>query len=249
MSWPILVVIGGFILISAAQFGGALAARKSVLWWLIYVFLLASAADPKILAPLSRFFGVQVVSNFFFATMVVFLLFQALQENASGTRLGRALRENTCTQAARDYLNAAKHFVSATVSTTARRPRVLVAFPCYNEQEALPKVVQAFHEHRASSPFEIHACFVNDASRDQSEEILEKLAPGEFTNHATNVGVSGVLLTAFKVAKRIDADFVVQCDGDGQHPVGELSRLIEEAQAMLSPRPLVCGTWARSLFA
>ena len=46
-------------------------------------------------------------------------------------------------------------------------------------------------------------------------------------SHDVNIGVSGVLLTAFKIAKENDFESVVQCDSDGQHPIEEIPRLLK----------------------
>jgi glycosyltransferase involved in cell wall biosynthesis len=46
-----------------------------------------------------------------------------------------------------------------------------------------------------------------------------------------NNNVSGVLMTGFQIALLAGFDYAVQCDGDGQHPVNEIERLLEEAKA------------------
>jgi glycosyltransferase involved in cell wall biosynthesis len=73
-------------------------------------------------------------------------------------------------------------------------------------------------------------CFVNDGSTDLTSQKLKQLFPGQHCSHITNVGVSGALLSGFRAAMAMGADWAVQCDSDGQHPVEEIPRLVSLAQ-------------------
>jgi hypothetical protein len=80
-----------FVLIS--QFGGKLTARNSLVWWLIFLFLAWGVISPHSLEPVAHLLGIQLVSNFVLATMILFLAFQAIQESAFTTSQSRKLRD------------------------------------------------------------------------------------------------------------------------------------------------------------
>ena len=219
ISLTLILIILTLILIS--QFGGKLSAQNSLVWWLIFAFLIFVTTHPDGLLPLTHFLGITLVSNFVFAAMILFLIFQAIQESAVSTGQQRKLR-SVVTKIAADY------FLQKNEWPSKRKPRVLIVFPCYNEAENLPDLFQHIAK-LAPSPFELFPCIINDGSTDESESILKLKAPHISTHHVTNVGVAGVLLTGFKIAKTIDADFLVQCDSDGQHPLEKISDLVEQA--------------------
>jgi glycosyltransferase involved in cell wall biosynthesis len=75
----------------------------------------------------------------------------------------------------------------------------------------------------------IDFCFINDGSTDSTESILKNLN-ASYVTHSANIGVSGGLLTGFKIAKLRDYDYVIQCDSDGQHPVSKIPELILTAE-------------------
>jgi glycosyltransferase involved in cell wall biosynthesis len=108
-----------------------------------------------------------------------------------------------------------------------------VTLPCYNEEAALPDVirrVQAVVQAPNPHGVAIDYCFVDDGSLDQTRIVLGRSCPGHFVTHKSNVGVGGVLMTGFNIQRELGYDYVVQCDGDGQHPIEAIPAFVAHAR-------------------
>lgn len=209
---PLLIILTFLgILALFSQLGGKVAARSAPAWIFFFGFLLFCAVTPNSLKPIAEALGIQVVSNLIFAALIFFLIFQAIQESVFSTQFGRKLRQLVSTQAAQSF-------------TFPRKNKTLVVLPTYNEEKNVELMVQQL---RNQGDFDF--CFINDGSQDSTETILRTLnAP--FVTHSANIGVSGGLMTGFKIALLHGYDYVVQCDSDGQHPVEKISQLIDIAE-------------------
>lgn len=205
----ILAVFGVGILFS--QLGGKVSAKSAPAWLFLFGFLLFCVITPDTLQPLASFLGIQVVSNLVFAALIFFLIFQAIQESVFATQYSRKLREMISTYAAAGYQGEKKN-------------KTLVILPTYNEENNISAM--ALKLKAANQGFDF--CFINDGSKDSTEDLLKSLSV-PFVTHSSNIGVSGALLTGFKIAKNLDYDFVIQCDSDGQHPIEKIPELIQIA--------------------
>ncbi len=209
---PILITLT-FLGIAAlfSQLGGKVAARSAPAWLFFFGFLLFCVLSPESLRPIAEFLGIQVVSNLIFASLIFFLIFQALQESIFSTQFGRKLRQLVSTQTSQAHQYAKNH-------------KTLVILPTYNEEKNIELMVSQL---QANDSFDF--CFINDGSTDSTESVLKNLnAP--YVTHSANIGVSGGLMTGFKIAKIRDYDYVIQCDSDGQHPVSKIPELIKIAE-------------------
>ncbi|HEY3587070.1 MAG TPA: glycosyltransferase family 2 protein, partial [Myxococcaceae bacterium] len=155
-----------------------------------------------------------LVSNFLLAAMLLFLFLQMAEQQVETSELRRALVETTSAA-------AAAQFASGT------RAEALVVLPCRNEAAALPALLPALRRLEASP--NLTWVVVDDASDDGSAALLARDAPDRSVRHPVRLGVSGALLTGFRVADRLDAEWVVQCDADGQHPVERVPELLAGA--------------------
>jgi hypothetical protein len=214
---PLLVALAAAsFAVLFTQFGQRLPARSAPIWWLVAAFLLTAAVDPELLRPITRALGIELVSNFVLAMMVMFLFFQMVEHQAESARYTRQIAELTSAVALLSF---------------PRREGVktLVVLPCHNEEGALPQVLGRLEALRTQHPA-IDYCVVDDGSTDQSPLLLKARAPANHVRHPSNVGVSGALRTGFLIARGLGVSQVVQCDSDGQHPVEEIPRLLEEAR-------------------
>ena len=232
MSIILVLIFAALSLFLIAQFGGKLTARNSLVWWLIFSFLFFCLLTPVSLVPLAQALGIQLVSNFVLATMILFLIFQAIQESSFSTQQARKIRDLVSAAAAESFYQSFRSIPSSL------RTKVLICMPCFNESEHLPDLVsdiKKFTERQIlgqshSEQYQYLFCVVNDGSTDDCRLILDLNLPNASTSHLSNIGVAGVLLTSFKVARLIKAKYVVQCDADGQHPISEIPNLIEVAE-------------------
>jgi hypothetical protein len=239
----LILILILLIIILISQFGAKLNAKSSFTWWLIFGFLLFSTVYPAGLLPLAHLLGIQLVSNMVMAGLLVLLMFLSIQENVISTQLQRKLRDSVTS-------DAASEFIQKFQNQTSSRKRVLVAFPAFNEEGSLPGVLESLSRFKYDSEFDLTFLFVNDGSKDRTEQILSGSSAVHFVSHSTNVGVAGVMLTAFKILNRLDFDSVVQCDADGQHPIDQIPALLkcaaqERADLTIGSRYLSQGAFER----
>jgi glycosyltransferase involved in cell wall biosynthesis len=102
---------------------------------------------------------------------------------------------------------------------------VLVIIPAFNEQESIGQVIA-----------DISHCgykyvVIDDGSEDETRKrVLE--AGGDVLTLPINGGVGAALRCGFKYAIENGYKAVIQCDADGQHPVGYLDNLIDAMNEM-----------------
>lgn len=105
--------------------------------------------------------------------------------------------------------------------------RVLVIIPAYNEAEAIADVLQALREHVP----EYSILVVNDGSKDATERVVRRFHGVDLINLPYNMGIGSAMQTGYKYAEREGFDIAIQCDGDGQHPVHQIEKLVERVVA------------------
>lgn len=100
--------------------------------------------------------------------------------------------------------------------------RVLLIIPAYNESENIERVVNNIRENYSQYDYLV----VNDCSTDNTAEILERIG-ANYTNASVNLGIGGAVQTGYRYAYQNGYDIAIQVDGDGQHDVAYVQKLIE----------------------
>ena len=100
--------------------------------------------------------------------------------------------------------------------------KILVVIPAYNEEGNIRKVV----EEVLSLNLPVTVAVINDGSKDKTANEA-KTTSAHVISLPFNLGIGGAVQTGFKFAYQNDYDIVVQVDGDGQHDVSYLGKLIE----------------------
>lgn len=108
-----------------------------------------------------------------------------------------------------------------------KKKKVLIIIPAYNEESSILKVYQTIQEHnKQGDGAHLDVLVVNDCSIDHTEKILvEHKIPHVRLVH--NLGIGGAVQTGYKYASEHDYDIAVQFDGDGQHDINYIDKLIE----------------------
>jgi glycosyltransferase involved in cell wall biosynthesis len=111
--------------------------------------------------------------------------------------------------------------------------RIAVIVPAYNEESAVAAVVDEINALNAFNRFHADAVVVNDCSRDKTAVVVSSLNC-ILLDLPVNLGIGGAMQTGFRYAFENGYDYAVQCDGDGQHPPEEITKLfyaIEEGKS------------------
>lgn len=102
------------------------------------------------------------------------------------------------------------------------RKKILLIIPAYNEAENIEKVVDNLIQNYPQYDYVI----VNDGSKDHTEEICTR-------NHYNlislpiNLGIGGAVQTGYRYALQNHYDIAIQIDGDGQHDIAYVEKLIK----------------------
>jgi glycosyltransferase involved in cell wall biosynthesis len=104
--------------------------------------------------------------------------------------------------------------------------KTLVIIPVYNESASIGRIILAISEQFP----DIDVLVVNDASTDDSADIVRKTGKAILVNLPYNLGIGGAVQTGFKYAREHGYDMALQFDGDGQHKVSEISKLMEAVE-------------------
>ncbi len=100
-------------------------------------------------------------------------------------------------------------------------PRTLIIIPAFNEEQALPLFIAELKSTAISADILV----INDGSTDQTAKAAE--AAGAWVlNLPLNLGIGGAMQTGFRAAWELGYDAAVQMDGDGQHPVRDLAKIL-----------------------
>ncbi len=103
-----------------------------------------------------------------------------------------------------------------------------IVVPIYNEESNIHPLYERVMGLDLANVFEIVFFFVNDGSRDNSADVLSKLAQEKnnvrFLNFSRNFGHQAALTAGLKNA---DADLVVMMDADLQHPPRIIPELVK----------------------
>lgn len=99
--------------------------------------------------------------------------------------------------------------------------KILIVIPAYNEQNNILKVVWEVRQHIPDADILV----INDCSLDATSAMAKKAEGVKVVDLPHNLGIGGAVQTGFIYAYRHGYDYMVQIDGDGQHPPKEVQKL------------------------
>lgn len=107
--------------------------------------------------------------------------------------------------------------------------RVLIIIPAYNEEENISRVCSLLEEYRGNlneqSPYSLDYIVINDGSSDKTEQICRENG-FPIISLARNLGIGGAVQTGYLYARKMGYDVAVQFDGDGQHDIYSLEKIV-----------------------
>ena len=101
----------------------------------------------------------------------------------------------------------------------------MIIIPAYNEAGTIEPVLDALLSPPISDIADV--LIMNDASKDATEKVCKSKGVRVVT-HVFNLGYGSGLQVGYKYAKKMDYDFVIQMDADGQHDPCNVMRIYEE---------------------
>lgn len=104
--------------------------------------------------------------------------------------------------------------------------KVLMIIPAYNEEGNIIKTVKQIKEYKHKK-IKLDYVVVNDGSRDGTRELLVK-NDINFIDLVNNLGIGGAVQAGYKYAYYNGYDIAIQFDGDGQHDINYVDKLINE---------------------
>jgi len=111
-----------------------------------------------------------------------------------------------------------------------------VILPAWNEEEALPGVLDELHAAIQDADFLV----VSDGSTDSTARVARR-GSTMVLDLPVNLGVGGAMRAGFRFAAREGYDIAVQVDADGQHDPADVRRLVgalesEQADVVIGAR-------------
>ena len=106
------------------------------------------------------------------------------------------------------------------------KQKILLIIPAYNEEACILDTVKKIDKYNKNNKTKYDYIVINDGSKDNTEDILVN----NNINHiklVQNLGIGGAVQTGYKYAYLNDYDIAVQYDGDGQHDVSYVEKLIQ----------------------
>ncbi len=105
--------------------------------------------------------------------------------------------------------------------------KVLLIIPAYNERDNILKVVNSITEFgKQCEKYTLDYIVINDGSTDSTQAVCES-NDIKCINLINNLGIGGAVQAGYIFAKINEYDIAVQFDGDGQHDINSLDKVLE----------------------
>ena len=101
--------------------------------------------------------------------------------------------------------------------------KILIIIPAYNEEANIINTVNKIKNYKK---YNIDYIVINDGSTDQTKVLLESNKIN-YIDLPYNLGIGASVQTGYKYAYYNDYDIAIQFDGDGQHDINYIDKLIE----------------------
>lgn len=101
--------------------------------------------------------------------------------------------------------------------------RVLMIIPAYNEEKNILNTVRAIKEY---DKIKLDYIVINDGSTDNTKKVLTDNNIN-YIDLSSNLGIGAAVQTGYKYAYYNDYDIAIQFDGDGQHDVNYVDKLVD----------------------
>lgn len=104
--------------------------------------------------------------------------------------------------------------------------KLIIQIPCLNEEESLPKTLEALPRHIDGVDV-IETLIINDGSTDNTVEVAKQHGVNHIISFTKRKGLARAFGAGLDAAVKADADIIVNTDADGQYKGEDIPRLIQ----------------------
>lgn len=101
--------------------------------------------------------------------------------------------------------------------------RILIIIPAYNEEKNIVSTVESIKKYKK---IKLDYVVINDGSKDNTEKVLKE-NNFNYISLPYNCGIGVAVQTGYKYANKYNYDIAIQFDGDGQHDINFVNKLVE----------------------
>lgn len=101
--------------------------------------------------------------------------------------------------------------------------KILLIIPAYNEEKNIIKTVNSIKNYKK---IKLDYIVINDGSLDNTKKVMQENNIN-FIDLPFNMGIGAAVQTGYKYACYNNYDIAIQFDGDGQHDINSVDKLIE----------------------
>jgi len=104
--------------------------------------------------------------------------------------------------------------------------KLAIVIAMYNESDSIKNVLESLRNIRPDDTIIV----VDDGSSDNCHSVASEVENIHLLRHINNMGQGAALQTGIEYAKRINMDYVVTYDADGQHDAEDIAPFLAEIQ-------------------
>lgn len=103
--------------------------------------------------------------------------------------------------------------------------KLVIQIPCYQEAETLEATIADLPREVAGFDT-VEILVIDDGSDDGTYEIAERIGADHIVRHPRNLGLARAFATGLETALKLDADVIVNTDGDNQYQGDSIKDLV-----------------------
>jgi len=104
--------------------------------------------------------------------------------------------------------------------------KLIIQIPCYNEEKTLPVTLKNIPS-KIIGVDEVEILVIDDGSTDQTVDVAKQHGVNHIVKFTNNKGLAEGFLTGLDACLRLEADIIVNTDGDNQYNGADIEKLIE----------------------
>jgi glycosyltransferase involved in cell wall biosynthesis len=118
--------------------------------------------------------------------------------------------------------------------------KLIVQIPCFNEEKTLPQTVKDIPR-EIDGIDKVEILIIDDGSSDRTVEVAKQLGVDHIVKNIRNKGLAQTFLVGLDACLRLQADIIVNTDGDNQYYGEDIKKLVapiltKEAEMVIGDR-------------